>query len=143
MTVMPPATIASTTPIASLADRALRTGIIPAASSCCFTSSDMLFSFAVLDSTGNTRGAAQHHPLYLSARSRACISGRSHRERAMRYSTRYCPSRGLTHEHPENQPGSKRVSTAHSVHDVYFALRHVLDLILIDRHSTPGRSEEH
>src|SRR6202044_4267523 len=108
MTVIPPATIASTTAMASLPEPARKTGMIPASSSCCCTSFDILFSFDPNQMlTGNARGAAQHHALYFCARSHAGVPRGGHGERSMGYSASDGPGRRFSHEHSINQAGGE------------------------------------
>src|SRR6201996_9225835 len=122
ITEMPPATSASTTPRASLAERARSTGMIPAASSCCSTSFDMiLLSFLASD----TRRAALHDALYFGTRGSAGVSGSGHGQGAVSDAAFHGPLSRFSHEHAIHQAGGKRISAAYAVEDVDFPLWHV------------------
>src|SRR5262249_51380276 len=102
-TSMPPARIASAAAIASSADVARTTGMMPTVR---------------MRSTTDTRCPAFHHFLHLGDRGHRRVAGSGHRQRAVSGAALHRPLRSAIGQEAVDQTGGERVAAADAIEDL-------------------------
>src|ERR1035438_1247718 len=160
ITVIPPASSASTSAWPSRSDRARSTGIIPTRSIHFFVSSKLirtparslrLFCLTAssltvyryrLRATGyrlscDPGRSTLHHALHFGKRRHARIAGSRHRQCPMRRAATHRPLYRLARENPVDQPRRERVAAAYAIQNLNLRLRHERNLAFRQGHRAP------
>src|SRR3954470_9879924 len=154
-TVTPPAIIASTTAWACFGWFARSTGIRPTRSMICAVVSAMMIPRSFFNRRShpprrtrpggapriylprNPRRAALHRALHFGQRRHAGVPRRGHSQRAVRHAALHGPIHGLARKESVDETRRKTVAAADPIENINLALRHVDDLILVERDGTP------
>src|SRR5579863_6242360 len=110
----PPAKTASAANNASSALAARITGMIPVASARCNTAA-LFTDFPRRRSTNDSGACSFHHLFHFFERGHGGVSGRGHREGAVRRTTFHSPLRAFVGEKTIDQAGSEGISAAHAI----------------------------
>ena len=82
--------------------------------------------------------AAFHGAFHFGERCHAGVAGGGHGERAVSHAAANCPFERLAGKHSVDETGGETVAATDAVEDVDLLLRHVDNLVLIERDGAPG-----